>query len=122
MRLVAVRHLAFVAAQSIVHTVSLGHGTDPVTKSRNKYAAVPHNEQWHQYVVRWVDEAFPGVEHDFRNGAKAATDSSFFEWCWESLMCVDSPPCKLSCIDGGTDNHVPLAVAKTSISFSSRWP
>ncbi|GJN91498.1 hypothetical protein Rhopal_004521-T1 [Rhodotorula paludigena] len=70
-------------------SVSLGHGTDPVTKSRNKYGAVPYDEQWHQYVVRWVNEAFPGVEHDFRNGAKAATDSSFFEWCWESLIGQD---------------------------------
>lgn len=68
--------------------VSLGHGTDPVTGQRNKYGAVPVQEQWHQLVMRYLEEAFPTAEFHFRNGAKAATDSSFFEWCWTSLMYV----------------------------------
>ncbi|BGP44673.1 hypothetical protein JCM10450v2_000487 [Rhodotorula kratochvilovae] len=70
-------------------SVSLGHGTDPVTKHRNKYGAVPYEEQYHQVIMRGLREAFPGVEHEFVLGAKAATDSSFFEWCWASLIGED---------------------------------
>lgn len=68
--------------------VSLGHGTDPQSGQRNKYGAVPPAEQWHQFVVRYIQQTFPAAEHEFRLGAKAATDSSFFEWCWSSLMWV----------------------------------
>ncbi|GEM06223.1 capsular related protein, Esterase, SGNH hydrolase-type domain containing [Rhodotorula toruloides] len=70
-------------------TVSLGHGTDTVTGQRNKYGAVPVQEQWHQLVMRYLEEAFPTAELHFRNGAKPATDSSFFEWCWTSLIGTD---------------------------------
>lgn len=49
---------------------------------------MPVQEQWHQIVMRYLEEAFPTAEFHFRNGAKAATDSSFFEWCWTSLMYV----------------------------------
>ena len=66
--------------------VSLGHGTDPESGQRNKYGAVPPAEQWHQFVVRYIQQTFPAARHEFRLGAKAATDSSFFEWCWSSLM------------------------------------
>ncbi|GAA5857092.1 hypothetical protein JCM8547_007953 [Rhodosporidiobolus lusitaniae] len=66
-------------------SVSLGHGTDPKTGQRNKYGAVPVEEQWHQYVKRYFAE-LSGVEPELTMGAKAATDSSFFEWCWASLI------------------------------------
>ncbi|GAA6049525.1 hypothetical protein JCM3770_000830 [Rhodotorula araucariae] len=68
-------------------SVSLGHGTDPVTHRRNKYGAVPFDEQYHQVIMRGIREAFPAAEHEFVLGAKAATDSSFFEWCWASMIC-----------------------------------
>ncbi|GAA5891156.1 hypothetical protein JCM6882_006442 [Rhodosporidiobolus microsporus] len=66
-------------------SVSLGHGTDPKTGQRNKYGAVPVEEQWHQYVRRYFEE-IAGVAPEFVLGAKAATDSSFFEWCWATLI------------------------------------
>ncbi|GAA5827032.1 hypothetical protein JCM11251_002213 [Rhodosporidiobolus azoricus] len=66
-------------------SVSLGHGTDPKTGHRNKYGAVPSEEQWHTYVREYFRE-IAGVEPEFILGAKAATDSSFFEWCWATLI------------------------------------
>lgn len=68
--------------------VSLGHGTDPVTMHRNKYGAVPLEAQYHQRIVKYLEAAYPQAQIDFVLGAKAATDSSFFEWCWPSLMFV----------------------------------
>ncbi|GAA5968700.1 hypothetical protein JCM8115_003687 [Rhodotorula mucilaginosa] len=70
-------------------SVSLGHGTDPDSGQRNKYGAVPPAEQWHQFVLRYIQQTFPATEHEFRLGAKAATDSTFFEWCWSSLIGTD---------------------------------
>jgi len=84
-----------VMARSLAHAlpraVSLGHGTDPRTGHRNKYGAVPHEAQWHQLVLAHLEQTFPQADIEFVLGAKAATDSSFFEWCWPSLMCVHFP-------------------------------
>ncbi|GAA6039001.1 hypothetical protein JCM8097_000149 [Rhodosporidiobolus ruineniae] len=66
-------------------SVSLGHGTDPVTGQRNKYGAVKPEDQWHQFVRKYLAD-LSGVEPEFIMGAKAATDSSFFEWCWATLI------------------------------------
>ncbi|GAA5992048.1 hypothetical protein JCM10908_000717 [Rhodotorula pacifica] len=70
-------------------SVSLGHGTDPESGQRNKYGAVPLEQQWHHFVIRYIQHIFPGAQHEFRLGAKAATDSTFFEWCWASLIGTD---------------------------------
>ncbi|GAA5838336.1 hypothetical protein JCM9279_003207 [Rhodotorula babjevae] len=70
-------------------SVSLGHGTDPRNGHRNKYGAVPHEAQWHQLVLSHLEQTFPRADIEFVLGAKAATDSSFFEWCWPSLIGED---------------------------------
>ncbi|GAA6004433.1 hypothetical protein JCM10207_000725 [Rhodosporidiobolus poonsookiae] len=69
-------------------SVSLGHGTHPETGRRFAYGAIPVEEQWHQYVRRYI-ASIAGVEPDFVNGAIAATDSTFFEWCYVEAIGTD---------------------------------
>ncbi|GAA5899107.1 hypothetical protein JCM5296_005746 [Sporobolomyces johnsonii] len=66
-------------------SVSLGHGTNPTTGQRNQYGAVPYEQQWHQVVYQYLNRTFP-LSHTFLMGAKAATTSDFFEWCWATLI------------------------------------
>ncbi|GAA6004465.1 hypothetical protein JCM10207_000738 [Rhodosporidiobolus poonsookiae] len=69
-------------------SVSLGHGASPKTGRLNTYGAVPYDEQWHQFVRRFFTD-IAGVEPEFKLGAKAATDSTFFEWCWSEMIGTD---------------------------------
>ncbi|GAA5974925.1 hypothetical protein JCM21900_006490, partial [Sporobolomyces salmonicolor] len=66
-------------------SVSLGHGTHPVTGQRNQYGAVPYEQQWHQVVYQYLNQTFPH-SHTFLMGAKAATASDFLQWCWATLI------------------------------------
>ncbi len=46
------------------------------------YGAIPHDKTWHQLVVQELGRQFGADKIEFLNGAKAATDSSYFEWCY----------------------------------------
>lgn len=78
-------------ARSSARAVSTGHGAVPGL-GPHQYGAIPYESQWHQVVLEYLNSTFPGGT-TFFNGAKAAVDSTFFEWCWSSLMCVS---CRLS--------------------------
>lgn len=69
-------------------SVSEGHGF----KTRpNEYGAIPHDRIWHQTVVKDLQRQFGADQVEFVNGAKAATDSGYFEWCYrESAKVVRS--------------------------------
>ena len=70
----------------LVYSVSTGHGAIPGL-GPHQYGAIPYESQWHQVVLGYLNSKFPGGT-TFSNGAKAAVDSTFFEWCWSSLMYV----------------------------------
>ncbi|GAA6038999.1 hypothetical protein JCM8097_000148 [Rhodosporidiobolus ruineniae] len=62
-------------------SVSNGHGTDE-RGNRYQYGAI--KQTWHSYVSSWLNETYGPTE--FVNGAKAATDSSFFRFCWSERV------------------------------------
>ncbi|GAA5826981.1 hypothetical protein JCM11251_002191 [Rhodosporidiobolus azoricus] len=61
-------------------SVSNGHGM--LNGTRYVYGAI--KEVWHSFVATWFDETFG--EQVFINGAKAATDSTVFAYCWAELI------------------------------------
>ncbi|GAA5891160.1 hypothetical protein JCM6882_006443 [Rhodosporidiobolus microsporus] len=61
-------------------SVSNGHGM--LNGTRYVYGAI--KEIWHSFVSTWIDEIYG--QQTFINGAKAATDSTVFEYCWAQLI------------------------------------
>lgn len=59
--------------------VSEGHG---FLKRPNVYGAIPHAGIWHQVVLQYLEKTFGNKQVEFLNGAKAATDSGYFAWCY----------------------------------------
>ena len=51
----------------------------------NQYGAIPHDQIWHQWVVRDLVRRFGEDNIEFVAGAKAATDSSYFSWCYREF-------------------------------------
>ncbi len=67
--------------------VSEGHG---FLNRPNEYGAIPHDLIWHQHLLRDLQARFGPDSIDFVFGAKAATDSSYFEWCYPAHIGTDA--------------------------------
>lgn len=67
-------------------SVSEGHG---FLKRPNVYGAIPYEQLWHQLVVQELGRQFGPDQIEFVNGAKAATDSGYFEWCYPAHVGTD---------------------------------
>lgn len=82
-----IRSLTAVRACGAAGAVSEGHGfgTEP-----NQYGAIPHDQIWHQWLLRDLQDRFGADTIEFVAGAKAATDSSYFEWCYPAHIGTDA--------------------------------
>ena len=69
------------------NAVSEGHGflTRP-----NEYGAIAHDRTWHQWLLRDLQSRFGPETIDFVFGAKAATDSAYFSWCYPAHIGTDA--------------------------------
>jgi len=68
-------------------SVSEGHGFGTAP---NQYGAIAHDQIWHQWVVRDLVSRFGAEAVEYVEGAKAATDSSYFEWCYPAHIGIDA--------------------------------
>jgi len=69
-----------------IFSVSEGHG---FKERPNVYGAIAHDQLWHQLVMQELTRQFGPEAVEFLNGAKAATDSAYFEWCYPAHIGTD---------------------------------
>lgn len=68
--------------------MSVGHGLpkDPT----NLHVPGAHNLHWHQEVIRYLNASYPGEQVDYVHGARAATDTPHYEWCYPAHIGTDA--------------------------------
>lgn len=75
------------ADTSFTLAVSAGHG---YLHEPNEYGAVPPESRWYQEIVRHLGQSFDPSQIDLVVGARAATDSGHFMWCYPASIGISA--------------------------------
>lgn len=85
----------------------------------HKYQYHAIEKTWHSFVSSWMNETFDGEQVVFINGAKAATDSGYFRFCWTAALKYEEQAPDLVFVEMDVNDlpSVPLLLFSLSIRY-----